>query len=84
MPSGTEIYVCKPGQKLEQGRMEFVPETMDRGRAEADARERFERDDGIAKYGSKRVVCSMHRRGMQVYMLRVPLSAIHLPPMHMP
>lgn len=51
MPSGTEIYVCKPGQKLEQGRMEFVPETMDRGRAEADARERFERDDGIAKIG---------------------------------
>jgi hypothetical protein len=51
MSSGTEIYVCKPGQKLEQGRMEFVPETMDRARAEADARERFARDDHVAKVG---------------------------------
>ncbi len=51
MATGTEIYICKKGQKLEDGRMEFVPERMDRNRAQLDARERMDRDESIAKIG---------------------------------
>lgn len=48
MPGATEIYICKPGQEIEDGRVEYSSiET--RAEAEADAARRVRTDPTIAK-----------------------------------
>lgn len=49
MPSVTEIYVCKPGQKLKKGKLFTSNDIHDRQAAELGARERCRFDDSIAK-----------------------------------
>jgi len=48
MPGATEIYICKPGQAIRDGKVEYSSiET--RGEAEADAARRVRQDPSIAK-----------------------------------
>lgn len=44
-----EIYICKPGQALKEGRVEYSDSIYDRNDAEDDAKARCRRDATIAK-----------------------------------
>jgi len=49
MSGAVEIYLCKTGQSLKQGRVEYSGAIRDRGDAEADAVARCRRDRTLAK-----------------------------------
>jgi len=49
MSSAVEIYLCKAGQTLKQGRVEYSESIRDRNDAEADAMARCRRDKTLAK-----------------------------------
>jgi len=48
MPGATEIYICRPGQAIRDGKVEYSS-VETRGEAEADAARRVRADPGIAK-----------------------------------
>ena len=43
----TEVYSCKPGQPLREGRLEYAPHITDKTQAEADAKRRCQKDQGF-------------------------------------
>ena len=47
--STTEVYSCKAGQKLKEGRLDYAPHVETREQAEADAKRRCQADPGLAK-----------------------------------
>lgn len=49
MSDTTEIYLCKAGQTLEQGRVEYSETITTKAAAEADAAARCSRDNTLAK-----------------------------------
>jgi hypothetical protein len=49
MSGATEIYLCKAGQELKQGRMEFSDSITTRAEAEVDAVQRCKWDKKLAK-----------------------------------
>ncbi|MBT4770586.1 MAG: hypothetical protein HOO00_08725 [Rhodospirillaceae bacterium] len=49
MSDVTEIYICKAGQSLKDGRVEYSDQITDKGAAESDAKQRCKRDGSIAK-----------------------------------
>lgn len=51
----TEIYICKPGQPLKEGRVEYSHHIDHRDDAEADAKARCTRDKSIGKVAYYRV-----------------------------
>ncbi len=51
MPDTTEIYLCKAGQALKQGRVEYSETITSRPAAEADATARCAKDNTLAKIG---------------------------------
>jgi hypothetical protein len=61
-----EIYSCKPGQKLKEGRLDYNHDIATREEAEADAKRRCQIDPGLAKVayyavgddGRFRMLCS--------------------------
>lgn len=53
--STTEVYSCKPGQKLKEGRLDYAPDVETKGQAEADAKRRCKADPSLAKVAYYRV-----------------------------
>jgi len=61
-----EIYSCKPGQKLKEGRLDYSHDIATREDAEADAKRRCQLDPGLVKIayyavsddGRFRMLCS--------------------------
>jgi len=49
MSDVTEIYICKAGQSLKDGRVEYSDQITDKGAAESDAKRRCKSDSSIAK-----------------------------------
>ncbi len=49
MPETTEIYLCKAGQALNEGRIEYSQSVTTRAAAEADAAARCARDGSLVK-----------------------------------
>ncbi len=49
MSGATEIYLCKPGQDLKQGRVEYSDSIATKADAEADALQRCRFDKNLAK-----------------------------------
>jgi len=47
--SVTEIYSCRPGQKLKEGRLDYSHDITSRAQAEADAKRRCMGDSTLAK-----------------------------------
>ena len=47
--STTEVYSCKPGQKLKEGRLDYAPHVETKEQAEADAKRRCQADPSLAK-----------------------------------
>jgi len=47
--STTEVYSCKPGQKLKEGRLDYAPHVETKELAEADAKRRCQADPSLAK-----------------------------------
>ncbi|MEO5336600.1 MAG: hypothetical protein H7841_06885 [Magnetospirillum sp. WYHS-4] len=45
----TEIYICRPGQSLKEGKLEYSDSIADKDAAEADAKARCRRDKTIQK-----------------------------------
>jgi hypothetical protein len=45
----TEIYICKDGQELKQGKLEYSSDITERASAEEDAKRRCGRDQTIKK-----------------------------------
>ncbi len=45
----TEVYSCRPGQKLKEGRLDYSHDIHSREQAEADAKRRVQLDPGLAK-----------------------------------
>lgn len=45
----TEIYICKDGQALKEGKLEYSSDVTDREGADADAKRRCQRDSTIKK-----------------------------------
>ena len=43
----TEVYSCKLGQPLREGRLEYAPHITDKTQAEADAKRRCQKDPGL-------------------------------------
>ena len=50
MSDVTEIYICKDGQKLKDGKLEYSSQVENKEQAEADARRRCSQDTTIANY----------------------------------
>ena len=50
MSDVTEIYICKDGQKLKDGKLEYSSQVENKEQAEADARRRCSQDTTIAYY----------------------------------
>ena len=55
MSETTEIYICKPGQSIRNGRLEYSSHINDKAQAEQDARERCRLDKKIGKIAYYRV-----------------------------
>lgn len=51
MSGVTEIYICKAGQELKDGKLIYSDDIRDKYQAEADAKQRCERDTTISKIG---------------------------------
>lgn len=49
MSGATEIYVCRPGQALKQGKLEYSSDISTRDEAASDAQRRCAADSGIAR-----------------------------------
>jgi hypothetical protein len=49
MSDVTEIYICKDGQKLKDGKLEYSGQVENKDQAEADAKRRCAQDATIAK-----------------------------------
>lgn len=49
MSGATEIYLCKPGQELKQGRVEYSDSISTKAEAEIDALQRCKWDKSLAK-----------------------------------
>jgi len=49
MSDVTEIYICKAGQSLKDGRVEYSDQVTDKASAESDAKRRCKSDRSIAK-----------------------------------
>jgi hypothetical protein len=49
MSDATEIYICKPGQAIKEGRMEFSSAITTAGQAEADALQKCAGDPSVGK-----------------------------------
>jgi hypothetical protein len=49
MSGATEIYICRPGQALKQGKLEYSSHISTRDEAAGDARRRCAADAGIAR-----------------------------------
>lgn len=45
----TEVYSCKEGQALRDGKLDYAPDITDKSQAEADAKRRCQRDASIRK-----------------------------------
>jgi hypothetical protein len=45
----TEIYSCRPGQALKEGKLDYSSDITEREQAEADAKRRCQKDPGLAK-----------------------------------
>lgn len=45
----TEIYICKDGQALKEGKLEYSSDVTDREGADVDAKRRCQRDPSIKK-----------------------------------
>ena len=55
MSDVTEIYICKDGQKLRDGKLEYSSHVENKDQAEADAKRRCSQDATIAKIAYYRV-----------------------------
>ena len=51
MSGVTEIYICKAGQEIKEGKLVYSDEVTDKYHAEADAKQRCADDNTIAKIG---------------------------------
>lgn len=51
MSGVTEIYICKAGQELKDGKLVYSDEIRDKYQAEADAKQRCEHDTTVFKIG---------------------------------
>lgn len=47
--STCEVYSCKPGQKLKEGRLDYAPHIETKEQADADAKRRCQADPSLAK-----------------------------------
>jgi len=47
--SSTEVYSCKPGQQLKEGKLDYAPHIETKEQAEADAKRRCAADPTLAK-----------------------------------
>jgi len=45
----TEVYSCRPGQKLKEGRLDYSHDVTCKEEAEVDAKRRVKADPGLAK-----------------------------------
>ncbi|HVI49668.1 MAG TPA: hypothetical protein VM661_00500 [Candidatus Sulfotelmatobacter sp.] len=63
----TEVYSCKPGQQLKEGRLDFAPEVETKDQADADARRRCKIDPALAKVAYYRVEEDGRFRMLHVY-----------------
>ncbi len=67
MSGVTEIYICKAGQKLKEGRLLHSDDVTDKYQAEADAKGRCARDNTIAKVAYYSVSESGNFRNFYTY-----------------
>ena len=58
MSDVTEIYICKDGQKLKDGKLEYSGQVENKDEAEADAKRRCNQDATIAKIAYYKVSLS--------------------------
>ena len=70
-----EIYSCKPGQKLKEGRLDYNHDIATREEAEADAKRRCQLDPSLAKIAYYAVGDEGRFRMLYSYTNPKPLAA---------
>lgn len=75
MSEVTEVYSCREGQELKQGKLDYVHDITTREQAEADARARCQRDPSIRKVAYYSVGASGKFRNFFTYTNPNPASA---------
>lgn len=75
MSEVTEVYSCREGQELKQGKLDYVHNITTREEAEADARARCQRDPSLRKVAYYSVGASGKFRNFCTYTNPNPASA---------
>lgn len=71
----TEIYSCKPGQKLKEGRLDYSHDITSKEQAEGDAKRRVQLDPTLAKVAYYTVSDDGRFRMIHSYTNPRPLAA---------